>query len=164
MLLASNLPLWQIEAIMSGESETTSDESKTDSLRRHHKMILVISVIIIVLAFLFHVRQDQRIEFVFLSDAPLPHTCMSRALLGWSCPLCGLTRSFIFLAHGRWAESFGVHRLGWFIALAVVAQVPYRIVSLNCPGRLVLGRVFPKAFGLTLIGVLFGNWLIGLFL
>ena len=149
---------------MSADSKTTDDNSKVDSLRRHHRAMLALVGIIVALTILLQVRQDQRIEFIFLPEFPLPHTCLSRALMDWNCPLCGLTRSFIFLARGRWADSVGVHSLGWFVALVVVAQIPYRIVALKSADGLPLGRVFPRAFAYTFIGMLFVNWLIGLLL
>ena len=93
---------------------------------------------------------------------PLPESCPARSLLHIECPGCGLTRSFIHLAHGDWRASWNVHRVGWFLALAVVLQIPYRLVALRSDSGLPLGTSFPKLFGTLLIVLLLVNWLINL--
>ncbi len=131
------------------------------SLRRHREM-LVIAAIVIVLAFLMEVHSDQRVAFSVLPRWPLPETCPARSLLHVECPGCGLTRSFIYLAHGEWRASWNVHRVGWFLALAVVLQIPYRLIALRSQSGVPLGTSFPKLFGTLLIVLLFVNWLINL--
>lgn len=59
-------------------------------------------------------------EQVSLSGIALPELCLSRRILRWNCPLCGGTRSVIYLMHGRWQESLAVHPLGWFVLLVAV--------------------------------------------
>ncbi|MBN1911354.1 MAG: DUF2752 domain-containing protein [Pirellulales bacterium] len=81
-------------------------------------------------------------------------------MFGVSCPGCGLTRSLIHLAHGRWRESFETHRLGWFLALAVLLQFPYRLLGLRHPNHMPLGRYVPVWFGHTLILLLIVNWIL----
>jgi len=58
----------------------------------------------------------------------LPELCYSRSWLGVDCPACGMTRSSIHLVHGRLAESWRAHRLGWLVLLVILAQVPYRLL------------------------------------
>jgi hypothetical protein len=41
--------------------------------------------------------------------------CMFRLTTGLPCPLCGLTRSFVSLAHGRVRDSFLFHPFGPFL-------------------------------------------------
>jgi hypothetical protein len=61
----------------------------------------------------------------------LPDICFSQIFFGADCPGCGLTRSFISLARGQFSTAWHYHRLGWFIALVALAQIPYRIISLK---------------------------------
>jgi len=53
--------------------------------------------------------------------AHLPSVCPFYNLTGLPCPGCGLTRSFVCLAHGQWQEALHWHPLGWvvFFGLAV---------------------------------------------
>jgi hypothetical protein len=87
---------------------------------------------------------------------------LSQSLFHVSCPGCGLTRSFVYLAQGDLQSSLRMHRIGWLMALAVLLQIPYRIASLAMPGREVLGVVFPTIFGQVLITLLIGNWIFNL--
>lgn len=52
--------------------------------------------------------------------------CLSKTLLGLDCPGCGLTRSFVSLAHGRWEESWRFHRVGGPFFAALLFQFPWR--------------------------------------
>lgn len=123
-----------------------------------HWTMLIIATIVVVLSFALQVRDDQRVEFEVYPGIPMPESCMSRTLFGFECPGCGLTRSFVFLAHGDWARSFAMHRVGWILALAVLAQFPYRWFQLrHVP--LANTPVWPRLFGWLLIAALIANWL-----
>lgn len=138
------------------------DAAETVKLRRRHREMLVVAAGVVVLALLLEVRTDGRVALFFLPQLPLPETCSSRAWFGFECPGCGLTRSLVHLAHGRWAESLHLHRLGWLMALAVGLQFPYRIAGLRSPHGSPLGTSLPRTFAWTLIAVLIVNWIIGL--
>jgi len=126
--------------------------------------MLGLAVSAILLSLIFNISPDR--QHIFLRGFPdcvMPGTCPSRQLFHSDCPGCGLTRSIVFLAHNDWRSSWQMHRVGWLIALTIILQVPYRILCLR-RGRLVLGRTLPKAFGLMLIVLLIGNWVMGLLL
>ncbi len=129
---------------------------------RRHRDILLISTAVLVLALLLEVRADQRVFFRGHPEWPLPETCLSRSWLNFECPGCGLTRSFVHLAHGEWSESWRMHRIGWLLALTVAGQIPYRLVALCGGNPAPLGTAFPKFFGWTLLALLAVNWLMKL--
>jgi hypothetical protein len=131
----------------------------TDAARRRHREMLAVSAAVVVLSFVLQVPSDQRVVVAGLPRFPFPQTCMSRAWFGIECPGCGLTRSFILLAHGDWQGAWKMHRLGWLLALAVLLQFPYRIYALKSNRAAPLGRRLPRYFGYTLIALLLGNWL-----
>lgn len=60
----------------------------------------------------------------------VPTLCTFRLLTGESCPGCGLTRSFVFLAHGQLTDAFRMNVLGPPLFVALAAQVPYRLIRL----------------------------------
>lgn len=74
------------------------------------------------------------------------------------CPGCGLTRSFIYLAHGDWRGSVAVHRFGWLLALGVVLQIPYRMLVLWKPA-LALGPVWTVTIFSGVAVLLAANWI-----
>ena len=137
------------------------DEAPSPGLRRTHQTMLAISVGVMVLSALLVIRPDQKVALWCLPNWPAPESCMSRTALGIPCPGCGLTRSFIALAHGEFARSWNYNRMGWVLALLTAAQVPYRLWALRHPTGAPLGRIFPHVLASTLIVMLILNWIWG---
>jgi hypothetical protein len=132
------------------------------ALMRRHGEMLLLACGIIALSLVLKVRGDDHAALVFLPDWPIPASCPSQVIFGVDCPGCGLTRSFIHLAHGDWHRAFLKHRVGWLLALAVVLQVPYRLAGLLGRNHRPLGRRIPELFGMALIVALMGNWVLRL--
>jgi hypothetical protein len=135
------------------------DRRHAQLLDRHWTM-LGVSVAVIVLSFALQLNPAGRVRASWLPFDSLPPFCGSRAIFGINCPGCGLTRSFVALAAGDFAESFRLHRIGWLMALAVVLQVPYRawgLYELRC--GVISDRTWPTWFGNVLIAALILNWL-----
>jgi hypothetical protein len=130
-------------------------------LRDRHWTMLWISLAVAIGAFSLQTDARDRVGPTWLSGVWLPELCGSRALFGVECPGCGLTRSFIALAHGDLAGSFAYHRVGWLLAMAVLLQFPYRILSLRELRTGIVERTWPTWFGWALIIALIGNWLVG---
>jgi hypothetical protein len=121
--------------------------------------MLVMAGAAVLLALVLRVRADGRVVFWGFPDYPLPPSCPTYALFGIKCPGCGLTRSVVELAHGHWASSWHFHHLGWLMALAILLQIPYRLVALRT-GRPPLGIWLPEVFGYVLVFLLIANWLL----
>jgi hypothetical protein len=137
--------------------KSRSKGRKALSMRDWHRQVLVASIVILVLAMVLQVRSDQR---VFVSGAPampVPETCGMQIVFGRPCPGCGLTRSFIHLAHGDWRSSLAIHRVGWLVALLVVCQIPYRLLALWKP-ELTVRPVWGWVIGGVVVVLLMGNW------
>ena len=54
---------------------------------------------------------------------PLGALCWLHAAFGIDCPMCGMTRSFVALAHGRVGDAFAFHPAGPLLFVAMVALV-----------------------------------------
>jgi len=54
-----------------------------------------------------------------IEDGPV--ICPFRRLTGLPCPGCGLTRSWVYLAHGWWREGFAANPFGIVLAVVVLA-------------------------------------------
>jgi len=98
--------------------------------RKRDLEILVTACLVVILSYALRVQGD-RVVIWFLPRWPLPQVCGARAWLGITCPFCGLTRSFIYLAHGQWEAAWRCHRLGWLLAGLTAAQIPYRLLALG---------------------------------
>ena len=121
------------------------------------------AITVIAIAEVLQVLPDGRIALIGWESSPLPHTCVSRRLWNVSCPGCGLTRSFVYLAHGQWRESLTVNRVGWVLALLVAVQIPYRILCLARP-RSALPQGWANPILIAVACLLMANWLVNLVL
>jgi hypothetical protein len=126
---------------------------------QHHRLMLAISAAVVALAFLLEVQPEGRVAFRGFAGHPLPHTCLSRVRFGVECPGCGLTRSFIHLARADFAAAWALHPCGWILALATLAQFPYRIVVLARGGQRPWPREWSVWFGYALVALLLATWL-----
>jgi hypothetical protein len=89
-----------------------------------------------------------------ISDGPV--VCPFRLLTGLPCPGCGLTRAWVYLAHGQWRDSlvanpFGVVLAALLVALAV-AVVAARVRRVPPPD---LDHLVRRRW----LQVLVGGWL-----
>ena len=66
-------------------------------------------------------------EVLTLFGHEVPVVCGFRRLTGVGCPGCGLTRSFVFLAHLQPIEAFRINGFGPPLFVLVAAQIPWRI-------------------------------------
>jgi hypothetical protein len=129
-------------------------------LRDRHWTMLWLSIFVIAASFALEVRDSQTVGPIGFPSVSLPETCGCRMLFGIECPGCGLTRSFIALASGDMAESIRFHRLGWFLALAIALQIPYRLFSLWEIRTRIPRRSWPTWYGNVIILMLISNWLL----
>lgn len=125
----------------------------------YHRLVLAIAAGVLIAAGLLQVRTDQRIAVSLLSAWPLPEVCQSKVLLGLDCPGCGLTRSFVHLAHGDLTASLAVHPLGWLVACFVALQIPYRTWALCSANGAPLGNRLPWSVTAALVIALVAAWI-----
>lgn len=130
---------------------------------RYHLHTLWLAVAMVALSAALQVLPGGRVAFIGWESSPLPHSCLSRRLWNVSCPGCGLTRSFIWLAHGQWRESLAVHHVGWLLALLVVVQIPYRLLCLARP-QSALPQGWANPTLMAVASLLMLNWLVNLVL
>jgi hypothetical protein len=90
-----------------------------------HLALLGMCVVVLGLSALLSVRGRTQVVLP-LAPIPLPELCMSRRLLGWDCPGCGLTRCFISLARGDVASAWSYNPAGLVLFAIAVFQIPYR--------------------------------------
>lgn len=155
-----------MEPHTSHDLQQSADQQRRLLVRwRRHREVLIVSVLVVIAACVLEVRDDHQVE-VSGGGWKMPELCLSRSLWGFSCPGCGLTRSFIRLAHGDFAGALALNRVGWLLALATVIQIPYRMAMLRWLSSRGLPEPVPavvnEVFGWTLIVALIGSWVLGL--
>lgn len=140
-------------------AETGIREKSThmcNDFQRDREM-LVIACLVLIASILLDVNADGNVFPQIFPSVILPPLCLTRELFGISCPGCGLTRSFIHLAHFHWNASWEAHSLGWVLFVTMLLQIPYRIHCMvtrkNC-----ISPILTKWFGRTLIFLLIANW------
>jgi hypothetical protein len=131
--------------------------------RRSHMQWLVLCAGVIVASALLEV-QPRGIVLPGAPGRPLPGLCVSRVVFHMNCPTCGLTRSFVAMAHGEVRLAFALHRLGPLGFLLVLVQVPlraYAVFSGAIPRRLRDPRLTTWVI-VALVIALVGSWIVNL--
>jgi hypothetical protein len=132
----------------------------TGDTRRRDREMLAIACLVVVGSLVLQVEQNVQVALAWMPEVVVPPLCMPREWFGITCPGCGLTRSCIHLAHGRWEAAQQAHRLGWLVAGAVLVQIPYRLHKLYRPQSLLVSPQASKRFGQGLIAMLLINWVL----
>lgn len=87
--------------------------------------------------------------------APLGALCWVHAAFDLACPMCGMTRSFVALAHGRLGDALAFHLAGPFLFAAMLALiVAVSVVTLRRGKPLVERKRFLHLFETVALGCL----------
>lgn len=95
-----------------------------------HTTFLTIAVVVVIASISLTIRNRDQV-ILPLVNAPLPGTCTFRKITGHPCPGCGLTRSFISMAHGRIVDAWHYNPAGFFFFAVVAFQIPYRLFQIS---------------------------------
>ncbi len=110
-------------------TETSTTKTVLSDLERGWQTDLVVFIgcaALILLSSLLSINASGAVSVTGREGASLPGVCMGKRLTGVDCPGCGLTRSFVAMGNGQFAQAFQVHRIGVIIYLLVLLQVPLR--------------------------------------
>lgn len=90
--------------------------------------------------------------------------CLFRTVTGLPCLLCGMTRSFVFTAHGDIAEALRMHMLGPPLFFLAAAACVYLAGVLATGYRVKLGAsaAVRRAFSWSVLGVFVLVWILKL--
>lgn len=103
-------------------------EARVPPAPRWHLDALVLAGAVAILALAALMTPSD--EALTLFGVEIPTVCTIRRLTGMSCPGCGLTRSFAYLAHGALLPAFRMNVLGPPLFALVASQVPWRVARL----------------------------------
>lgn len=94
-----------------------------------HIIMLSVALLVTTLSFVLNTDGPTDVVIPWLNMA-LPSTCSMQNMVGIDCPGCGLTRSFISLAHGNLDASLAFNPAGILVFGVVLFQIPYRIAQM----------------------------------
>lgn len=92
-------------------------------------------------------------DLLLPNGEPLGVGCWLRAVTGYDCPTCGLSRSFVALFHGDWVSAFAWHPAGPLVAAGTLVTL-LLIAVYALSGRPALWGRRGFARGLSLVAVL----------
>lgn len=95
-----------------------------------HWVLLGLSLWVLMLAAMLQTAGGTRVV-VPIAGFQLPELCYARRWLGFECPGCGLTRSFIAIMHGQLAAAWRYNPAGILVFAVVAFQIPYRVWQLS---------------------------------
>ena len=130
-----------------------------------HRAYLVIMLVLALAPFLGSLDSGKG-DSVTVFGVEVPSLCLTRQVTGKRCPGCGLTRSFVLIAGGRFREALRCHRIGLALYVFCLYEIVFRAYCLRrgdaeLPRLLVLAQqILPT----LMIALLVGNWIIGLWL
>jgi hypothetical protein len=149
-----------VPARMAPADARVSSPPATRSSYALHATFLGVALVVVSASFFLRVRGGEQVVVPLVNKA-LPGTCTFRRISGMPCPGCGLTRSFISMAHGRFADAWNFNPAGLFFFVVVAFQIPYRMYQI---ARIRRGEG-PHRFAwidtwvlLALVGVLLLQW------
>jgi len=88
--------------------------------------LLLLSVCVAVLGVAAMLRvAPESTDQVVLGGWTLPELCQSKRLFQMNCPGCGLTRSFIYMAHGEFLAALRIHAVGALMFVGVLILIPF---------------------------------------
>lgn len=119
-----------------GNAEFNGCNSQTSLIYKEKRFIeeqriqFIIAVSIIILSLLLKpgTPQDDRVS-IFGFKTPV--LCLHRLIHNQPCAGCGLTRSFVYIAHGDFEKAYSYHKLGIPLFILVALQIPIRIYLLR---------------------------------
>jgi Protein of unknown function (DUF2752) len=91
---------------------------------RADRDLVVVALLVLVLGLLLEVTPAQ--DGVTLFGWRLPESCATQRYLGYGCPGCGLTRSFILGLRGELGAAYRLNAVGPLLLLTLMVQLPYR--------------------------------------
>lgn len=139
-------------------SPSSSRPSHSPSGRTVHAVWLTVSLVVLLTA---AVLENRGAGQVALFGFALPSLCAWQRLWNMACPGCGLTRSFVALAHGRWHQAWQFHLVGPLLFGLLALQVPYRSLQLwrLSRGMAAIRWRFLPAVLAALVILMFAAWL-----
>jgi hypothetical protein len=128
--------------------------------KKSHQRMLVLALFVILTAALLPRPSNDKL---IIKGFQIPELCILKRSIGVECPGCGLTRSFVSMAHFDWLKASTFNRVGPLFFLLVAAQIPYRSLVLRVPGLQLTSRKWSVSLPI-IAALLVINWIVNFFI
>jgi len=160
---AAHLPARAVPIVVEIFDESPRECPPVD--RTWHRLVLLAAVVVVAAAATLEIRGERSVGIPGV-ERPLPELCMWRQVTGMDCAGCGLTRSFVSLAHGDVAAAWRFHPVGALLFIAVAAQIPWQSWQLR---RIRAGRQPRQSrwavwIAWSFVPLFIGQWIVRLWL
>jgi hypothetical protein len=112
-----------------GERQRTLSPSTVRSETTFHATILIFAVVVVGLSLALSTGGEEQVILPWF-DVPTPDLCVSKRMLNLECPGCGMTRSFISIAHADLSAAWHFNPAGIILFGVIFSQIPIRAVQL----------------------------------
>ncbi len=124
--------------------------------RREHFGLIWLCGLPILTSFLLRVENGRAIFPII--DQGFSSLCLFQNLLGIDCPFCGLSRSFIEIAHFNFSQAINYNGAGVAFFLFLIFQIFYRAYLMLRPYRRTPSQKLTMIPLYLLLAAVFGQW------
>jgi hypothetical protein len=118
------------QALESDERSLLAEEKTRRWLMSFHGLLAAISLGVIVMAATMRSAGPSDVFLPGMKVA-LPELCLTKSILGVPCPGCGMTRSFIAIAHGQWRRAWNFNPASFLMFAFIAGQIPWRLCQIR---------------------------------
>ena len=122
-------PAGELVELPTDEKSARASKRERRSDAAYHAIMLGLCLTVLVLSSLLTVRDGRQVLMPIFGE-PLPELCHMKRYTGIDCPGCGLTRSFISLAHGRVLDAWRYNPGAFVLFPLMLVQIPYRSLQI----------------------------------
>lgn len=123
--------------------------------QQYNLNILLSNILVWLLFFIF---KNSLLQFL----SYIPHYCLIDRVMGFACPVCGVTRAFCEISKGDLGAAYLLNAASIMVALFFIAQIPLRLVSLFNSNYIDKVNLISKYGGRIVLIVILLNWSIKL--
>lgn len=128
-----------------------------------HLTFFVMALIVIAMSFAMTVTGTR---FVYFPGAllPVPESCTTRLFFGIDCPGCGMTRAFISISHGQFAQAWNFNPASFIAYFFVAVQLPWQLLQMHriWQGRSAIESIWIYVLPIAMAAAMVIQWLIRL--
>lgn len=122
-----------------------------------HGILVIFISCIVFLSFIMTVKQNEANIMIGNTTIFVPK-CTFLETFGIRCPACGLSRGYIYIAHGMFKEAWAMNRMSIVLYMYSVIQLIYSIFFLITKGKYEKDILYIVPVSIALLLII--NWIL----